>query len=175
MKIAIAGVGGIGSNVAVNLVRSGISSLKLVDMDRVEKSNLNRQFYFADQIGAVKVAALATNLQRINPKIIIEQLHTTITPENCNSIFADCNFLVEGLDNEKSKKIILEELSAQKKLIVSASGIAGRSLKGIGCRHLGNCAIFGDFITDCRNERLYCHKLQAVAARMTERLLEEMP
>jgi sulfur carrier protein ThiS adenylyltransferase len=59
MNIGIAGVGGIGSNVAVNLVRSGIASLKIVDFDRVEPSNLNRQFYFHDQIGRLKVEALA--------------------------------------------------------------------------------------------------------------------
>lgn len=54
MKIGIAGAGGIGSNVAANLVRSGVTSLKIVDFDRVESSNLNRQFYFSDQIGCLK-------------------------------------------------------------------------------------------------------------------------
>ena len=63
MKIGIAGVGGIGSNVALNLVRSGVMQLKLIDFDRVEPGNLNRQFYFADQIGLFKVEALKINLR----------------------------------------------------------------------------------------------------------------
>ena len=49
MKIGIAGTGGIGSNVAMHLVRSGITNLKFGDFDRIEKSNLNRQFYFEEQ------------------------------------------------------------------------------------------------------------------------------
>ncbi len=72
MKIGIAGVGGIGSNVAVHLVRAGCTSLKLVDFDRVEHSNLNRQFYFIDQIGGYKVDMLRENLLRIVPEATIE-------------------------------------------------------------------------------------------------------
>ncbi len=59
MKIGIAGAGGIGSNVAANLVRSGVSCLKIIDFDRIEPSNLNRQFYFQDQVGCLKVSAVA--------------------------------------------------------------------------------------------------------------------
>ena len=62
MKIGIAGAGGIGSNVAACLVRSGVQQLKIVDFDSVDESNLNRQFYFHDQIGRPKVQALAENL-----------------------------------------------------------------------------------------------------------------
>lgn len=174
MKIGIAGIGGIGSNVAVNLVRSGIGPLKLVDMDCVEKSNLNRQFYFTDQIGRPKVAALAENLRRINPTIPLESCHTRLTRKNCAEIFADCQLLVEGVDDETTKKMLLEELAPAAQLIVSANGIAGRDLQWIRCRRLGNCAIVGDFTTDCTTAPLYLHKLQAVCARMTEILLEEM-
>ncbi len=77
MKIGIAGAGGIGSNVAVNLVRSSASALKIVDFDRVELSNLNRQFYFHDQIGRFKVEALAENLRRIRPECHLESAHQT--------------------------------------------------------------------------------------------------
>ncbi len=60
MTIGIVGVGGIGSNVAVNLVQSGVRRLKIIDFDRVEPSNLNRQFYFSDQIGRLKAILLPT-------------------------------------------------------------------------------------------------------------------
>ncbi len=174
MKIGIAGVGGIGSNVAVNLVRSGINYLKLVDMDRVEKSNLNRQFYFADQIGQQKVDALTHNLQRINPALIIESVHTQITEENCQKLFADCTFLIEGVDRAESKKMLLEMVAPQVKLLVSACGIGGRDLTAISCRKIRNCAIVGDFTSDCADNVLYSHKLQAVCAQMTQILLEEI-
>ena len=65
MRIGIAGAGGLGSNVAVNLVRTGVKKLKIVDFDVVDESNLNRQFYFMDQVGRPKVEALRENLLRI--------------------------------------------------------------------------------------------------------------
>ncbi len=173
--IGIAGIGGIGSNVAANLVRSGIGALRLVDMDCVEQSNLNRQFYFADQIGQKKVVALADNLHRIStmPQQI-EVCDTTITKENCSQIFAGCTIIVEGLDNETSKKTLIEEMAARSRLIVSASGIAGPSLKDIHIRRLGNCVIVGDFKTSAASTPLYAHKLQAICAQMTEILIKEM-
>ena len=66
MKIGIAGTGGIGSNVAMHLVRSGITNLKFGDFDRIEKSNLNRQFYFEEQIGKYKSETLKENLTKIS-------------------------------------------------------------------------------------------------------------
>ncbi len=83
MNIGIAGVGGIGSNVAIILVRSGIDTLTLVDFDRVEAANLNRQFYFADQVGRLKVAMLAENLRRIRPGIAIETVVARLDAGNC--------------------------------------------------------------------------------------------
>ncbi len=174
MKVGIAGVGGIGSNVAANLVRSGISCLKVVDMDCVEGSNLNRQFYFADQIGRRKVDALTDNLRRINPTLMVETVHTEITEKNCHRLFADCPLLVEGLDGAESKKMLLEIMASQVRLMVSASGIGGRKLATISSRRMGNCAIVGDFTSDCAASGLYSHKLQAVCAQMTEFLLEEI-
>lgn len=174
MKIGIAGVGGIGSNMAVNLVRSGIGPLKLVDMDEVEASNLNRQFYFTDQIGMRKVTALTENLQRISTTVSLESIHTEISRKNCRELFADCGLIVEGLDDQRSKKMLLEELAPTTRLIVSASGIAGLDLQEIGCRKFERCVVVGDFITDCSIAPLYLHKLQAICAHMTEILLKEI-
>ena len=80
IKVGIAGAGGLGSNCAFNLVRSGFKKLAIVDFDRVEPSNLNRQFYFADQIGLAKVAALKDNLLRINPDLELEIHQEKIEP-----------------------------------------------------------------------------------------------
>ena len=107
MNIGIAGVGGIGSNVALNLVRSGIDRLTLVDFDRVEPSNLNRQFYFADQVGRLKVEALAENLRRIRTGLRLVTRAERIDPHNCRVLFADCELIVEGLDRIGDKKMLL--------------------------------------------------------------------
>lgn len=73
-RVAIAGLGGLGSNVAIALTRIGVGHLHLLDFDRVDLTNLNRQQYFLDQVGRYKTEALSETLQRINP-FIIANLH----------------------------------------------------------------------------------------------------
>lgn len=171
MRIGIAGVGGIGSNVALNLVRSGIRNLKIVDFDRVEPSNLNRQFYFTDQVGNFKVDMLAINLARLNSKVQITCSNECITSSNIHKIFENCEIIVEGFDGSSDKKMVLEQLGSSKSLIVSASGIAGCLLDSISCKQFGRSFIVGDFISDCQELPLYAHKVVAVAAKMTEIIL----
>jgi len=72
VKIGIAGEGGLGSNCAMNLVRCGFDNFIIMDFDKIDASNLNRQFYFAEQIGMLKTEALKQNLKRINPDVKIE-------------------------------------------------------------------------------------------------------
>lgn len=170
IKIGIAGVGGIGSNVAVNLVRSGIDVLKIVDFDRVEPSNLNRQFYFHDQIGRLKVEALSENLHRIRPGLRIEAVAERVGDTNCRTLLGDCELIVEGFDRQADKKMLVENLGSDR-IIVAASGIAGSELDAIRVRKLGTCFIVGDFTTDCVDAPLFAHKVAAVANRMTELIL----
>ncbi len=124
-KIGIAGAGGLGSNCAFNLVRSGFIDFKIVDFDVVEPSNLNRQFYFSDQIGLPKVEALKTNLTRINPSVEIVTRNIKITSENAGSIFKDCDVVVEAFDKAEYKALLVENYYSSGKLLVSASGLAG--------------------------------------------------
>ena len=170
MNIGIAGVGGIGSNVALCLVRSGIDHLTLVDFDRVEPSNLNRQFYLADQVGRLKVEALAENLRRIRPELRLVTRAERIEPHNCRALFADCELIVEGLDRTDDKKMLLETLGGERPL-VSACGIAGMDLERISSRRLGACTVFGDFATDCAAAPLYAHKVITVANHMSAHIL----
>lgn len=172
MNIGIAGVGGIGSNVAVNLVRSGIEALTIVDFDRVEPSNLNRQFYFADQLGRFKVDALRDNLQRIRPELRVDAVVARIDRANCERFFAACGLIVEGFDRGADKKMLLEILGAER-IVVSACGIAGGELDAIRTRRLGNCYIVGDFITDCAEAPLFAHKVATVANHMSAILLQQ--
>jgi sulfur carrier protein ThiS adenylyltransferase len=169
-KIGIAGVGGIGSNVAVNLVRSGIGSLKIVDFDRVDAGNLNRQFYFADQIGQFKTEALAHNLRRIRPDLRLETVTARIDSGNCRAIFADCDLIVEGFDGQTDKKMLLE-LLATGQIAVSACGIAGSDLTAIRTRRFGESFIVGDFATDCAEAPLFAHKVGTIANHMSAIIL----
>lgn len=125
VKIGIGGAGGLGSNCAFNLVRSGFRRFKIVDFDVVEASNLNRQFYFSDQIGIPKVKALEQNLKRINPDIAIETGMERITDENVKYVFEDCDAVVEAFDRVEYKTMIVESYYSSGKLLVAASGLAG--------------------------------------------------
>lgn len=168
MRVGIAGVGGIGSNVAMHLVRAGCTAQKLVDFDRVELSNLNRQFYFIDQLGNYKVDMLRENLLRINPDAAIETVRVRLTPENMFDTFRDCRILVEGFDDQKAKKTLVETFADLDLPIVSASGIAGRELEAVRVHRLGNCTVIGDFQSDFRGNVLYAPKIAVIAAMMAD-------
>ncbi|SHJ33348.1 sulfur carrier protein ThiS adenylyltransferase ThiF [Lutispora thermophila] len=125
IKIGIAGAGGLGSNCAFNLVRSGFKKFKIVDYDIVELSNLNRQFYFIDQIGMPKVEALKKNLERINPHLELETYQLKVNAENIMKLFDDCEVIVEAFDDVASKTLLAEKFFSSGKLVICASGLGG--------------------------------------------------
>jgi len=126
-SVGIAGVGGLGSAVAVALARVGVGRLVIADFDVVEPSNLNRQQYFIDQIGLPKVAALAANLQRINPYVAVEPHPTLLDPTNIPTIFAACSIVVEAFDRADMKAMLVDTVLAQLTgvTVLAASGLAG--------------------------------------------------
>ncbi len=124
-KVGIAGAGGLGSNCAAALVRTGFRRIKIADFDVVDYSNLNRQFYFLDQAGRAKVEALAENLARINPDACIETETVRLESENLMDVFAGCDVVVEAFDLARYKRLIVETYIDSGKLLVSASGLAG--------------------------------------------------
>ena len=125
--IGIAGLGGLGSNVAVSLVRAGIGGLVLVDFDRVDESNLNRQHYFLSHLGQKKTEALTSILQSINPHCTITTNDTKLTPGAMDLPFKSADVIIEALDDAAMKTAFIEEI--QQKLphtpLVSASGVSG--------------------------------------------------
>jgi len=125
--VGIAGVGGLGSAVAVALARVGIGRLVIADFDVVEPSNLNRQQYFIDQLGRPKVDALAENIARINPYISVESHQALLGPENIPAVFAPCTIVVEAFDRADMKAMLVETLLGRLPAvsIVAASGLAG--------------------------------------------------
>ena len=125
-KVCILGLGGLGSNVAVLLTRSGIGYLKLVDFDIVEASNLNRQQYRISHIGMKKTEAIKTIIKEINPFVEIETLDIKVDRENIYSIVGDIEIVVEAFDRAEAKAMLMEELLTNtNKIVVSASGMAG--------------------------------------------------
>lgn len=125
VKVGIAGAGGLGSNCALFLVRSGFKKFRLVDFDVVENSNLNRQFFFTAQVGRRKVDALKENLLLINPDLEIEALPERIEKVNARDLFVGCEVVVEALDRAEYKKMLVEANMNSGKLLVAASGLAG--------------------------------------------------
>lgn len=155
VKVGIAGAGGLGSNCAQFLVRSGFKKLCVVDFDVVEQSNLNRQFYFSRQIGQKKVDALRENLFSINPDLEIEALHLKIEEENIGGLFRDCHAVVEALDGAFYKRLLVESFMGSGKLLVAASGLAGwgRSDDIIVHRIRDNFFMVGDLVSEVGPER----------------------
>lgn len=125
IKIGIAGAGGLGSNCAFNLVRCGFKKFIISDFDSIDFTNLNRQFYFENQVGLLKVEALRENLLRINPDIEIEIIPEKLEDKNKLSVFDDCDAVVEAFDKSIYKKMITEYFMNKETFFVAASGIAG--------------------------------------------------
>lgn len=126
-RVGVAGVGGLGSQVAVALARIGVGNLVIADFDVVEPSNLNRQQYFVDQLGLPKVEALGATLARINPYVSITAHKTRLTPKNIPEIFAGCAVVVEAFDRADQKAMLVETVLTTMAGVwmVAASGLAG--------------------------------------------------
>jgi len=150
VKIGIAGAGGLGSNCAQFLVRSGFKKFRIVDFDIVESSNLNRQFYFASQVGFKKVEALRENLLLINSGLEIEVLPERIKRKDVKNLFNDCDVVVEALDRVEYKKMVIEAYINSGKLLVAASGLAGWGRSdGIRIHRVGgNFFLVGDLLSE---------------------------
>lgn len=132
-RAGIAGCGGIGSNVALLLARAGVGSLVLVDFDRVEERNLNRQSYFKGHIGMPKVEALRQQILDIGPRTRVKACETRIVAGNAVSLFKGCHILIEALDSDESKEMVLTAwLSSVPDVpVVACSGVAGLGDPGL--------------------------------------------
>ena len=173
MKIGIAGCGGIGSNVAYHLVRAGVDYLKFGDFDKIENSNLNRQFFFKNQVGLYKSKTLAKNLSAINPQGIFQFEIIKFDRDNIKTFFSDCDIVVEAFDKKEYKAMLIEELLPLGKIIVSASGIGHWDTNNITTKKIGkNLTIVGDFEKDTDDYKTYSHKVGMVAAIMAGIVLE---
>lgn len=126
-RVAVAGLGGLGSNIAVSLARLGVGHLHLIDFDRVDVTNLNRQQYFADQVGMPKTEALRENLLRINPWLDLRTDCLRVTEENAAGLLRDDTYICEAFDVAEQKAMLVRTVLEQlpEKYLVAASGMAG--------------------------------------------------
>lgn len=126
-RVAICGLGGLGSRVAELLIRAGVGYLRLIDFDRLEATNLNRQWYFMEQLGRYKAEALADNLRRITPYAELDVHTVRITEDNLASLLADVDVIVEAFDNATCKAMLVNGVREQfpRCHLVAASGMAG--------------------------------------------------
>ena len=149
--VAIAGLGGLGSNVAFALARLGVGHLHLIDFDREDLTNLNRQQYLLRHVGMYKTDALKEQLLQINPYLDIRTDCVKVTDDNLQELFADATIVCEAFDNPEAKAMLVNgilEYFPEKKL-VSATGMAGYGSSNtiITKRIMKNFYLCGDGVT----------------------------
>ncbi len=126
-RVGIAGLGGIGSNLAVMLARAGIGTLVLADFDVVDGTNIARQAYTRPDIGRTKVSALADIIVSIYPGIALEVHEVRVTPDNAIALFSGCDIVCEAFDLADQKAMLIETVLSgmDDTVMVGCSGMAG--------------------------------------------------
>ena len=154
-RVAVAGLGGLGSNIAVMLARSGIGELMLVDFDTVDVTNLNRQTYLIPQLGKPKAEALPEILYQINPYLTYRSVCIKVTPDNVKELFSEYPIVCEAFDKPDQKAMLVRELLMQcpKTIVVSGNGMAGYADANEirTCQVMKRLYVCGDQSTDVGN------------------------
>jgi sulfur carrier protein ThiS adenylyltransferase len=168
-SVLVIGCGGLGSNAAEMLVRSGVGRLALVDYDAVDESNLNRQSYFADQVGRPKTEALAENLRRIRPDVRLELVQECVDAERLVQLLDGIDAVIEAVDTAEGKAMIINTCLAERPdlPLVTASGLAGYGSTNavVTERMAENLYVVGDLTSDVREGHpLFASRVLAAAA-----------
>ena len=126
-RVAVAGLGGLGSHVAVMLARAGVGTLHLIDFDRVDLSNLNRQEYWISQLGQYKTEAMKEILLQINPYLEIRTDCVKVEESNVRELLAEDRYICEAFDKAENKAMLVNAVLEHfpEKYLVAASGMAG--------------------------------------------------
>ena len=154
-RVAVAGLGGLGSTIAVMLARSGVGELLLVDFDTVDVTNLNRQMYLIPQLGKPKAEALPEILYQINPYLTYRSMCIKVTPDNVKELFSEYPIVCEAFDKPDQKAMLVRELLMQcpKTIVVSGNGMAGYADANEirTCQVMKRLYVCGDQSTDVGN------------------------
>ena len=174
--VAICGLGGLGSNIAISLARAGIGKLILIDFDRVDITNLHRQQYKASQIGMNKTDAISENLREITPYIDLEVHTIRVTEENAAQLLEGADIICEAFDDAEAKamltNLVLERMPD--KYLVAASGMAGMgSANAIQTRKItSKFYLCGDEKSDVQSEgSLVASRVMLCAAHQAHAVL----
>lgn len=175
-RIGIAGAGGLGSNCALNLVRCGFIKFTIADFDTIDASNLDRQFYFADQVGMKKTDALKINLCRVNPDLKLTMVNKRIEKDDVKGLFGGCDAVAECLDLAESKSMLVSELVKLGKFTVTASGLGGvGSSDDITVHRLKeNLVMVGDMRSDICSKPALSPRVNVAAAKQADVILEHI-
>ena len=173
-KVGIGGAGGLGSNCAVILVRSGFKHMEIIDQDLIDASNLNRQQYYTAEIGSPKVAVLKKRLLDINPDADISIHQTQWHEGNAEDFFKGFDFIVEAFDVTDWKRRFVQYYATRFPVIVSGVGMAGlNEKKPMTVKKIGNVYICGDRSTDsAQGHPPMAPRVTQCAAMMAEIILD---
>lgn len=125
--VAVCGLGGLGSNIAIALARAGIGHLILLDFDQVDITNLHRQQYLVSQVGQPKATAMAEILSQINPYLQAEAHNVRLTESNLEGFLRNADIICEAFDNPEAKAMLADFVLEQlpNAYLIAASGMAG--------------------------------------------------
>jgi len=173
-KIGIGGAGGLGSNCAMMLVRSGFKNLEIIDQDLIDASNINRQQYFTAEIGSPKVEVLKKRLLDINQDATIIIHQTKWHEGNAEGFFKGFDYIVEAFDVADWKYRFVQYYSPRFPVIISGVGMAGLSeKKPMTVKKMGNIYICGDRVTDsAQGHPPMAPRVTQCAAMMAEIILD---
>lgn len=155
-SVAVCGLGGLGSNIAISLAHAGIGKLTLIDFDRVDISNLHRQQYRACQLGMNKTEALSANLREIAPYVELETHTVRITEHNIGELLCNSDIICEAFDQPEAKAVLVNGVMEYfpDKYLVAASGMAGfASANTIRTRRItSHFYLCGDGVSDVADD-----------------------
>lgn len=177
VSVAVCGLGGLGSNIAVCLARMGVGRLHLIDFDEVELSNINRQQYFLSQTGQPKTSAIKEIINRINPFCMLVIHNTKLCRENYAELLKDDDIICEAFDRAESKAELVDFVTENLpgKYIIASSGMSGcHTANIIKTRKISEkLYICGDFENSVEKDgTLFASRVMVCAAHQANAVVE---
>ncbi len=173
--VGIAGLGGLGSHVAIMLARLGIGVLTLVDFDVVDETNIHRQHYELSDIGKAKTTALYEQLMRINPYITYHCCQEKVVPENIQNLFGNCSVICEAFDRAEQKAMLAENVLCRlpHAYLVGGNGMA--DIKSANLMKVQNVMsryyLCGDGISDVADACLFAPRVALCASMQATQIM----